>query len=615
RPSDAEDQASPRTSEGMMEGNPMPPGHKLQNRIVSCALTVGVFSDSLWVNDPDLDKVHSRMEQLKETLSSEVTIVTAYFNIGNLNKGGVFNKYTPDRYKRWMSVFGRIDNPLIVFADSEEVIKLFQILRGHFPPERTKTFLIDRDKLWAFQLAPEIKAVFSQPGYPQSDPNTVYENYSCVMHAKFELVHKVIREELFHTKYVAWLDIGLFRGVVHEKHLFPLRLPPNFDRDKVAYSGQARFDPSLTPFQIIAEDRVWVGGAMFLGRPEVVYVYTQDYMRAVRKLLDMKLMSTDQQVIYIMYQPSFDFQPRVELQVYTTNSQDDWFYLGYLLKDAWDISLRRAQPVAQSLQVSGTEPTEGFRHRVNRRFQAQSQQVSGTEPTEGFRHRVNRRFQAQSQQRVSGTESSDCFRHRVNRIFQAQSQQVSGAEPTDCFRHRANRGFQAQSQQRVSDAEPAEGFRRRAGRRFQAQSQQIVSGTEPTEGFRRRANRRFQAQSQQRVSCAEPAEGFRRRASRGFQAQSQQIVSGTESTESFRRRANRGFQAQSQQIVSGTEPAEGFRRRASRGFQAQSQQRVSGTEPAEGFRHRASRGFQAQSQQRVSGTEPTEGFRRRANKG
>lgn len=352
----------------------MDASHKAQSRLAFFAVCVGIayflfctyyaakrleeddwnkrqsqFSSNLWVKDEELKKIHARMMQKTSSLKPEITIVTAYFNIGTLNKGGPFGQYTPEKYIKWMSVFGRIDNPLIMFTDSKEVKEIFEGLRRKFPPERTQIHLVQREELWAFQLAQEIKQVFSQPNYPDHDPNTVHENYSCVMHAKFELVNKVIREEMFHTKYLAWLDVGLFRAVVDEKHIFPLSIPADFDPTKVAYSGQTVFDPTLTPMQIVAGNKVWVGGAMFLGRPEILYIYTQDYMRAVRKLLDMKVMSTDQQVIYIMYLPSFDFQPRVEIQTYTTHGEDDWFYLGYLLKDAWDISLRSAEPAARFL--------------------------------------------------------------------------------------------------------------------------------------------------------------------------------------------------------------------------------------------------------------------------
>ena len=42
------------------------------------------------------------------------------------------------------------------------------------------------------------------------------------------------------------------------------------------------------------------GGGSFLATPEVAFVYCSEYRRAVRKLLDMKIMSTDQQVREVM---------------------------------------------------------------------------------------------------------------------------------------------------------------------------------------------------------------------------------------------------------------------------------------------------------------------------
>ncbi|KAK6989984.1 hypothetical protein BgiMline_013251 [Biomphalaria glabrata] len=307
--------------------------------------------DHLYLTDPDVKAIHERMVAQDSRLSSEITIVTAYYNLGNLNKGKKLGLggYTPEQYKNWMSVFGRIDNPLIVFTDSQDVIDIFTESRRHFEPERTKIVPLNRTSLWAFSLAPRIKEIFSLPGYPSHDPNTVNENYSCVMHAKFELVSKVIKENMFFTKYISWLDIGLYRAIVSEKHIFPIRLPPGFDQDKIAYSGQHKFDSTLSPYQIIEEDKTWVGGAMFLGRPEVVYVYTQDYMRSVEKLLSEKMMSTDQQVIYIMFQPSFPIQPRVDIQIYTTHSTDDWFYLGYTIKETWDFHLRKTASLLKFL--------------------------------------------------------------------------------------------------------------------------------------------------------------------------------------------------------------------------------------------------------------------------
>lgn len=305
--------------------------------------------DSWYEKDPDLAAIHQRMIKEASTLTNEITLVTAYFDLGKLNKGGMFGSYTPERYKRWMSVFSRIDNPLIVFTDSQDVVDIFRQLRNEVNSKRTTIIPVNRTSLWAFSLAPKIRDIYHQPGYPTYDPNTVNENYSCVMHAKFELVNRVIKEKLFNTKYVSWIDIGLYRAIVSETHHFPIRIPQGFDPEKVSYSGQHPFDFSLSPYQIIVEDKTWVGGAMFLGKPEVLYVYTQDYMRAVEKLISEHMMSTDQQVIYIMYHPRFHFDPRVELQLYTTHSTDDWFYLGYIIKESWDYSRRRSETLARFL--------------------------------------------------------------------------------------------------------------------------------------------------------------------------------------------------------------------------------------------------------------------------
>ncbi|XP_041359897.1 uncharacterized protein LOC121376156 [Gigantopelta aegis] len=291
------------------------------------------ISSMMWRKDPVLIDIH-RFSEIS-ALSTEVTVVTAYFNIGAFAKD-LSGPRTPSVYHRWMSIFGRLDNPLIIFSDQDNVLEVFRKLRSRYPPNRTKIIKVEKTELWAFSLAPNISEIFRQKDYPAHQPNTINENYSCVMHAKFELMNRVIREKLYATKYISWLDIGLFRAVTHEKHSFLMQIPPDWNENKIAYSEVHEFDPSLTPRDCIFKNLVWVSGAMFMGRPEVLYLYTKDYMSAVKKLIGQKLMSTDQQVIYIMYLPSFNFQPRVEIQTYTTYSNDDWFYLGYMLKDKWE---------------------------------------------------------------------------------------------------------------------------------------------------------------------------------------------------------------------------------------------------------------------------------------
>ncbi|XP_076468033.1 uncharacterized protein LOC143298898 [Babylonia areolata] len=262
--------------------------------------------------------------------TTEVSVITAYFDLGDLNKGGLVRE--AGKYRKWMASFRWLNNPLVVFTDSKETAAYFQQLRAHYPPSRTNITLIQRETLWAFQLASEIREIFSQNGYPRHSPNTIQPLYSCAMHAKYELVQRVLREGLYQTRFVAWLDIGYFRQEITKNETIHLTVPTDFNRTHVGCSLVNTFQ-SMTVDNVIRWNKVWVGGGAFLATPEVAYVFCNDYRRAVRGLLDMKWMSTDQQVIYSMFQPSFNFTRRFELQAYAPQG-DLWFTLGYRMKAA-----------------------------------------------------------------------------------------------------------------------------------------------------------------------------------------------------------------------------------------------------------------------------------------
>ncbi|KAK7094237.1 uncharacterized protein [Littorina saxatilis] len=301
-------------------------------QLVSTTKTVTLSANA--TESDVINNVRSYTSGLSKT--NEVTVVTAYFNIGQLDKSAPGEgRYTPNLYKKWMASFGYLDNRLIVFADAQDTVDLFKRIRARYPPERTTIFLVERQELWAFRLEKEIAAIYSQPNYPKHPPNTINPLYSCAMHAKFELVQRVIRERLYTTPFITWLDIGLFRGEVGKNQTIHLTAPTDLDRTKVGYSEINKFE-NMSARDVIARNKLWVSGGTFVGTPDVVYEYCSDYRRAVRLLLDMKLMSTDQQVIYIMNQASFHdkFKPRVQLQPYTTGSGWDWFYIAYVMKDA-----------------------------------------------------------------------------------------------------------------------------------------------------------------------------------------------------------------------------------------------------------------------------------------
>jgi len=256
-----------------------------------------------------------------------------YINIGTFQKGETNSYFTPELYQRWMKVFAFLQNPVVAFFDNEEDMKYFENLRHRLGANHTKVILVKRSQLWSFSLRHGIRNIFNQPGYPKHHPNTVIPEYSCVMHAKYEFMRIATEVNIFHTQYFAWLDIGLFRILAESNDLsfFEIWLPPNFNSSTVAYTEVYRRMTSLNSKEVIYRNAVWVSGAFFIGEKSVMTKWTSEYIAATKALLKkFKLMSTDQQVLYILYNWG---QHTVNIQTYKNKNKEDWFYLGYLCKD------------------------------------------------------------------------------------------------------------------------------------------------------------------------------------------------------------------------------------------------------------------------------------------
>jgi hypothetical protein len=140
-----------------------------------------------------------------------------------------------------------------------------------------------------------------------------------------QLVQETIRCNPFATRYVSWLDIGLFRDftvsapstntgaptpfdMLRPSSLKPfnLYLPPNFNIPGVENSSVAVCEinnrqPSLTPEQIVGHNAVWIGGGFFVGRVDVVYTWTVEFLTGVEWMLQQGLSSTDQQVRWLTF--------------------------------------------------------------------------------------------------------------------------------------------------------------------------------------------------------------------------------------------------------------------------------------------------------------------------
>ncbi|KAL5011289.1 hypothetical protein ScPMuIL_009840 [Solemya velum] len=233
----------------------------------------------------------------QETNSSSsqnnVTVVTAYFNLGSFRKGSQ-QTFGPNLYYKWFEVFRYIVNPLVIYTDCEVFATLAKRIRQQLD-DRTEIILIERNSTWSFNITDRIRKVYSRPGYPSHHPNTVIPEYSSAMHVKYELTAKTARSNPFHTNYFAWLDIGYFRDIVNSKQFFKLDVPFGLKENRVAFNLIENIAPNKTPEEIIRQNLVWVGGGFVIGKADAIMNFEKDYKKAIFYLLDRNLMSTDQQ--------------------------------------------------------------------------------------------------------------------------------------------------------------------------------------------------------------------------------------------------------------------------------------------------------------------------------
>ena len=231
-----------------------------------------------------------------EPQQDDLTVVTMYLNIGNFRKGHTVVVYTPNRYKNWMRVFGRIQNPVVAFFDNSSHAEFFLNMRGNYTSSSTKVILLeDRNDLWAFRIMPKIQEIFESPGYPHNPPGTTVPEYSCAMHAKYEVMLWAVQQNIFNTRYFAWLDIGLFRDLKSSEpfYMYP---PPDFDPKCVAYTKVYNRQTLPTLDKVLYRSRPWVCGASFLGNPTALIQWSWQYHATIESMLKENIMATDQEV-------------------------------------------------------------------------------------------------------------------------------------------------------------------------------------------------------------------------------------------------------------------------------------------------------------------------------
>ena len=267
---------------------------------------------------------------------TNVTVITAFIDIGKFRKGHGQAIRTRHKYFKWATTFGFLLNPLVVYTDTDLFSNFMLTLRENLTVA-TKIVRLERNSSWAFRRKDKYENIFSIKDYPQHNPGTTTPEYVCAVHFKYEAMGRASTENYFHTKYFAWIDIGAFRHETESKQYFLLGPPPDFNQSRVAVDQvePPSFDKDISV--IVKQKLDWICGCIFIGERSVLIKFAEQYKRAVDYLITQNLMHQDQQILHAMYSNSGRnaIKPEIDVQTYSRPPgvrYSRWFYLGYIMR-------------------------------------------------------------------------------------------------------------------------------------------------------------------------------------------------------------------------------------------------------------------------------------------
>ena len=215
-----------------------------------------------------------------------VTLVTAFIDIGEFGKGAPNKKRDHRIYKTWSAGYSRIMSPVVIYTDSEDFAQHFLTVRQNML-SITKVIRVNRSELWSFGLRERIAAIYAG-GYPKHWPNTVNPDYTCVTHAKFDFVLDTLSKGYFASHYVAWMDVGYLRTISRKASAFYTMLPSSEFDSKRVLCGEVYTPNFNTPWRTIFRRNInWVAGGFFLATHDVMKIFVEQYRRAVTSFLQL----------------------------------------------------------------------------------------------------------------------------------------------------------------------------------------------------------------------------------------------------------------------------------------------------------------------------------------
>jgi len=232
--------------------------------------------------------------------NKEVTIVTAFFDIGRKNFEGEFAR-SNEKYVEQFKFWARIRNNLIVYTNSEMGKKVLDIRDEFGLKDKTKIVIIDDYTSLEPDILQRLRNVAKNQEFLKYRymPNPADNNadYNYVMLLKSWCINDAVQKGLT-TEMICWLDFGFNHGgdVFTNSEEFDFELKVNFDDKKITVFSKNTYDQKPI-FQIIQSYDVYIMGAPIYVPKTLANKLWIELKNSMNSLLDVGFMDDDQTLL------------------------------------------------------------------------------------------------------------------------------------------------------------------------------------------------------------------------------------------------------------------------------------------------------------------------------
>ncbi|GMB01268.1 WlaTC/HtrL family glycosyltransferase [Pelosinus sp. IPA-1] len=269
---------------------------------------------------------------------SEITIVTAFFDIGREN----WRNFERDKnkYINYFRFWARIQNKLVVYTDPITAEKVWEIREEYGLKDRTNVIVIDNIKLLDEEIFSKIQQVVSDNTFTNfrerpDNPESHSALYNYVTYLKPYFIADAVKRRHANGM-IAWVDFGYNHGGEACTISSEFDFLWNYDfSDKIHIFATEEID-NMPIFDIVRKMRVYISGGIIIA-PDFLWQKLADLFRkSVLHLSHCGLADADQTLLVMSY--------REAPKLFEVHPVMDWFMV---LKEfgGKHLTLRTAKPL------------------------------------------------------------------------------------------------------------------------------------------------------------------------------------------------------------------------------------------------------------------------------